>query len=207
MQCIYLCGSCAWREGEGSVAGAAGRSPVGWKHGGASAPLMAGPGEEPWASRWSGVRWAPCFVSLCVTTGHTLTSAPLALIRRRTATSRAAAPPTWPGAPPLHPAAPLEDPAWGPQDPCPCCLRWFFGSVTGRAASLPPFFPEDSPRSWGGGGGGGRGGWLRNLVHHALVGQTPAPHTMQGPRGAVLAGDMSRGWKLGSAPEIRFELI
>ena len=40
------------------------------------------------------------------------------------------------------------------------------------------------------------------------TGGTPAPHTMQGLRGAVLAGDMSRGWKLRSAPEIRrFELI
>ena len=102
------------------------------------------------------MRWTPCYIS--VTTGHTLTSAVLALIRRQTATSRTAVPPTWSGARPLQPTASLEDPAWGPQDPCPCCLCWFFGSVTGQEASLPPLSQKTLQRSgWGGGGGAGQG--------------------------------------------------
>lgn len=117
---------------------------------------------------------------LCVTAGHTLTSALLALIR----TSRTSAPPTWSGAHPLQPTVPLEDPAWGPQDPCPCCLRWFFGSVTGQEASLPPFSQKTLQRSgWGGGGGaggGGGGGCGRMVKKPSCAGRIPASHTMQG---------------------------
>ena len=104
---------------------------------------------------------------LCVTAGHTLTSALLALIR----TSQTSAPPTWSGAHPLQPTVPLEDPAWGPQDPCPCCLRWFFGSVTGQEASLPPFSQKTLQGSgWGGGGGREAGSLLICLFYdHAAA--------------------------------------
>lgn len=106
-------------------------------------------------SEWS-VMGPTVHLSLCVTTGHILTSAPPAPMRRPTATSQTAPLPTWCGAP--SPAAcqvspdpsPLEDPAWGPQDQCPCRLHWSFGSATGQEASRPPFSRKcgDSPRIW-----------------------------------------------------------